>query len=47
MERARAARVHAIMMQVVGIKEGEGSKAMVTVTRVVGRQTVTTMTRAM
>jgi hypothetical protein len=46
-ERARVARANATAMRVVGIKEGEGSKAMAMVTRVVGERTAMATMRAM
>ncbi len=45
--RARAARVMVMTMRVAGSREGKGSKAMATATRVVGKRTAMTMKRVM
>ncbi len=41
-----ATRANAMAMRVVGVKEGEGGKAMVMATRVAGEQTATATMRA-
>jgi hypothetical protein len=43
----RAARANATAMRVVGVKEGEGGKAMAMATRVVGEWMAMAMTRVM
>jgi hypothetical protein len=46
-ERARVARTNVMATRLAGIEEGEGGKAMVMATRVVGKRTATATTRGM